>query len=772
MRIGKRFRQCMLICCFFGAVSSVALANQNPGIPSVDQIMASLEATDLPGAVKLLTTRLENLDPEASFPAYLDCVLLLESTYRAMGMRRLALDLMTRHLTLIQNRKSPRAKAIFFTTLADLYLAMGHPALAVPHAESARENAMLVNDPRLRATVLNNLGNVRAVAGDTVEAEALFDEALFHAEKIGAGGGGQLLPAIITNQLKLRAGKSAPGRADLEKLYVAIEGMAVSSQKADRFLSLAQILISALGTGVPPVPEPDGNVFRGMAYQALTAARQIAVRLRIPVTEAMAAAGMGRLYELDARFDEAIVLTKQAIQLSLRSDRTGKRYLWQWQLGRLLNKTGKTGEAVQAYEQAIEMLDPVKNSISSGFRGRKAHFDHQVRPVYLELAQLYLDRAVSARDDLLRRDWLMMARDTMETFKALVLQDFFQDECIAALENRQTIIDRPDPHTAVVYPILFPDVIQLLLFFSDTVHHIRIPIENTAFQKNVREFRRRLQNSAHTRYRFYAKKLYDRLIRPLENELEKRDIKTLVIVPDGVLHLIPFSALHNGRSHLVETYEIATVPGITLVGAAGAEPGRDKILLGGLSKGIEDFQDLPHVPQELETIRALAQGTILLDKAFTLEALERHLEKENYTMVHLATHGVFEPDARANYLKTHDGKITMEDLRQLMAITRFRDHPVSLLTLGSCQTALGDERAALGLGGVALKAGVRSSLATLWLVSDKAASMVTTGFYRQLLTRGVSKARALQSAQKQLIRDPLLNHPAFWAPFLLIGAWN
>ena len=91
--------------------------------------------------------------------------------------------------------------------------------------------------------------------------------------------------------------------------------------------------------------------------------------------------------------------------------------------------------------------------------------------------------------------------------------------------------------------------------------------------------------------------------------------------------------------------------------------------------------------------------------------------------------------------------------------------------LSACQTAAGDDRAALGLAGLALKAGARSALATLWFVSDEASGTLAVEFYRQLRAGAPSKARALQAAQRGMIADPLLGHPAYWAPFLLIGNW-
>jgi len=117
-----------------------------------------------------------------------------------------------------------------------------------------------------------------------------------------------------------------------------------------------------------------------------------------------------------------------------------------------------------------------------------------------------------------------------------------------------------------------------------------------------------------------------------------------------------------------------------------------------------------------------------------------------------------------------DDKLTINRLEKLMRLSEFRKEPVELLTLSACQTAVGDERAALGLAGIAIKAGARSALATLWFIDDTATSVLVSEFYRQLQIP-LSKARALQNAQKMVLSQRRFRHPAYWSAFLLIGNW-
>jgi CHAT domain-containing protein len=142
-----------------------------------------------------------------------------------------------------------------------------------------------------------------------------------------------------------------------------------------------------------------------------------------------------------------------------------------------------------------------------------------------------------------------------------------------------------------------------------------------------------------------------------------------------------------------------------------------------------------------------------------------------YSIVHIASHGTFESDFRDSFLLTFDGRLTMDDLERFIKFSEFRREPVELLTLSACQTAAGDDRATLGLAGVAIKAGARSALATLWLINDQAAELLITDVYRHLANRSMNKAQALQQAQLTLLKDNRYRHPGFWAAFLLIGNW-
>ncbi|NET53556.1 MAG: CHAT domain-containing protein, partial [Merismopedia sp. SIO2A8] len=177
---------------------------------------------------------------------------------------------------------------------------------------------------------------------------------------------------------------------------------------------------------------------------------------------------------------------------------------------------------------------------------------------------------------------------------------------------------------------------------------------------------------------------------------------------------------------------------------------------------------------------------------FTLENLKAQRRLQEFGIIHLATHAEFKPGTPHNsYIQLWNRKLHLDEFRQL----QLWDPPVELLVLSACRTALGNREAELGFAGSALMAGVDSTLATLWYVSDQGSLGLTTEFYFQL-SKAISKAEALRRAQLAMIRGGVriennrlynsgksislppewsdlgnqsLSHPYYWAAFTLIG---
>jgi len=243
------------------------------------------------------------------------------------------------------------------------------------------------------------------------------------------------------------------------------------------------------------------------------------------------------------------------------------------------------------------------------------------------------------------------------------------------------------------------------------------------------------------------------------------------LVP-GPSHNKNYQALHDGDKFLVQKYAIAVTPSLSLIDPKPLDRSQEpKIILAGLSESVQGFSALGAVRKELTAIQSLYGGEMLIDNQFTVENFENALRNTDASIVHIASHGSFTGDQGGNFLLTYDGKLSMDHLRQSIGITKFRENPVDLLVLSACQTAAGDDRAALGLAGVAIKAGARSAMGSLWLISDEGTAFLIEEFYKQLKNPAVSKAKALQQAQIRLIERGAFQHPFFWSPYLMINDW-
>ncbi|MGH7289659.1 MAG: CHAT domain-containing protein, partial [Myxococcota bacterium] len=223
--------------------------------------------------------------------------------------------------------------------------------------------------------------------------------------------------------------------------------------------------------------------------------------------------------------------------------------------------------------------------------------------------------------------------------------------------------------------------------------------------------------------------------------------------------------------YLIERIPLAITPGLTLTDPRRIDRANVELLTAGVSESVQGFPPLENVPGELAAVGKIFPGEKLLNGQFAIARFTNELETKPFGIVHIASHGEFAADASQSFLLAYDGKIAMGDLASLVGVTRFRAQPLELLTLSACETAAGDDRAALGLAGVAVRSGARSAVATLWSVNDEASAELLAEFYRQLGDPQVSRGQALQRAQVKVMSVYRWRHPGYWLPYLLISNW-
>jgi CHAT domain-containing protein len=193
-----------------------------------------------------------------------------------------------------------------------------------------------------------------------------------------------------------------------------------------------------------------------------------------------------------------------------------------------------------------------------------------------------------------------------------------------------------------------------------------------------------------------------------------------------------------------------------------------------VSQASQGFAPLPGVETELTEISQAVPSAQLLNQQFTSENFQKEISETTFPVIHLATHGQFSSNPEETFVLTWDSQVKVRDFEELLrSRARTRTNPIELLVLSACETAEGDNRAALGLAGMAVRSGARSTIATLWSVKDESTALLMTEFYQKLVqpTAKITKAEALRQAQTDLLNSPEYKHPFYWAPFILVGNW-
>ena len=758
----------LLLACFLW-VGSGALA-QGDEAPSPEQLLRDGNQAFERGAFELAaegwTNAAAGYERIGDRQAQSETLVRLAEAYQALGQHRLGLQALQAADQLIGEDAKSSQRALVLWGTGRLYLALGQPGDAQRHLREALQLARTREQPGLAAGILIDLGNAYGSESKHPEALAAYAESAQLAER--SGHTAVLARALINRAvIASRIGQDLGAKADLDQAMGYLQRLPASHDKSYDLITVG-LTYQTLRAHLP-------NAQADLSQRALAALQEAADSAEAngdPRAASYAWGHLGALYETDRRYQDALEMTQRAIFKAQQAAAPEALYRWHLQAGRLHHASGRMDEAIAAYRRAVFALQSIRPELVAAVaRSSGGSFRETYGAVYFGLVDLLLQRASTLTGSPEAESYLKEARDTVELFKIDEMRDYFRDDCVDAARSHITALETVSKTAAVIYPILLPDRTELLVSLPSGMRRVSVPVTAGPLTQEIRVFRKYLEKRTTQEYLPHAQRLYDWLIRPLEPELAGASIDTLVFVPDGPLRTIPMAALHDGKQFLISKYAVATTPGLTLTDPHPLSREKMVALSGGLSEAVQGFPPLPNVTEELEGIKRLYGGTLLLDKNFLVARVEQELKEQPFSVVHNASHGQFESDVQKSFVLAFDGKLTMDRLDQFVGLFRFRDEPLALLTLSACETAAGDDRAALGLAGVAIKAGARSALATLWFINDQASSGLVAEFYQQLHDTSVSKAVALQRAQLMLLRDPVFYHPAYWAPFLLLNNW-
>ncbi|KYC35391.1 hypothetical protein WA1_06080 [Scytonema hofmannii PCC 7110] len=530
------------------------------------------------------------------------------------------------------------------------------------------------------------------------------------------------------------------------------------------------------------------------AIALLEDAVKVADNIQDPRSLSFANGARGHFYECRQQYEPALEFTRKALwQADQKLKAKDSLYLWQWQAGRIFNKQNKKSEAVTAYQEAYSTLEEIRSDLLEADRDLQFDFRDVVEPLYRELAQLRLELAeLSSIEPENRKKQLRTALQTIDSLKLAELQNYFGNDCvIAAINNSKNVEELLQKDTVVLSSIIFDNRTAILLNLPNGSQQVEwINEKREDLEKEIQNFSQLLRDGDKTisddKIKQASQELYSKIFQKLEKKanLAAENIKTLVFIQDGFFRSIPMAALYDGKQYLIEKYAIATTPSLRLTTSQKLNRQQSRALILGVTTKVkvdeEDYPVLPKVKSEINNVQQLFPNSkVLVDSSFNRDNLGKELNKTAYPIIHIATHAQFGIIAEDTFLVAGDNdKLTIKELENTLRQVNGGLNSVELLTLTACQTAVGDDRATLGLAGVALQVGVKSALATLWSVNDESTFHLISAFYDNFRKSGVSKAEALRQAQLKLINAKKIDslndqydNPAYWAPFILSGNW-
>lgn len=653
-------------------------------------------------------------------------------------------------------------------------------------------NKHLQNQPEspIKVSSLRSLGNALQLSGDFEKSQEILEQAIKMAEKLQ-------LPEDMSNG-ELSLGNTLRAKGDFES---AIAHYQKAVDVAPNSLTKVQAQINQLSLLVEMKKTADAKALnaviqsqlaslpinRASIYARINFARhsrqisnlqdvariladsvQQAQSINDKRSQSYALGSLGEVYEQTQQWLEAQKLTQKALFIAQEIEASDIAYIWHWQLGRLFRKQGNVTEAIAAYDLAISTLQSLRSDLVAVNRDVQFNFRDSVEPIYRESVELLFQEGKPDLDKV---------RQRIEALQVAELDNFFREACL----NNQfvvldKVVDQDNPNTAIFYPVILENRLEVILKLPNKpLTHKTVIASRQEVEQALIQLRQDIVQPEKTKkVKQLSQKLYNWLIKASEADLKTSDVNTLIFIPDGLLRNIPMAVLYDGEKYLIEKYAIALSPGLQIF-TPTPSTANFTALIGGLSEipKNEIFAPLPNVETEIKQIQELGiKTTTLLNENFISAKLGKIINNQPYRIVHLATHGKFSSKATETFILAYDKRIYVGELDVLLKSRSAKlTEPVELLVLSACETATGDNRATLGLAGVAIKAGARSTLASLWNINDESTAFLINEFYRQLIRGKSTKAEALRQAQIKMLKDDIYSRPAQWSPYVIVGNW-
>jgi len=729
--------------------------------------------------------------------------------YNSLSQQQEALKYYNQALQITQEVKDRAGEAVILIHIGALYHSISQPQEALKYYNQALPVMREVKDRAGEATTLNNIGGVYDSIGQLQEALKYYNQALSIRREVKhrAGEAATLNNIGVTY---LRTGQSQ------EALKYYNQALPIIREVNDRAGEAATL--NNIGGVYDSIGEPQE------ALKYYNQALPISQKIDDPVGVATTLNNIGRVYHTISQPQEALKYYNQALPIMREiSNRAGEATTLS-NIGLVYQNTKQLTQAIDNWEKSVQITLEMRSGLQR--ENRQKFLEAESGPAKaltsLLIDQNQADRAfqwinIATTADLADYTRLIDAQVANPlTQKALdewnqknqqlqflrrQLEDNFSDNLVRQMRELEAEVYRKAeeirrdflevaelfettpkdiaqlkasiaPDTVVIQPVLLtnvhnvPNTIALFVLTKDSLSVKKITLDPEEFDKLLTEHREQISSELTSDYRETGGKLYDILIRPLEDQIQALSPKQLSIIATGKLRYIPFETLWDtkNRQFLIQKYPVnyltrlstRSIPNSTLQG-------------GVLALG----NPIPRAPQNLagteEEVRNIAQlfpgSSAYIGNAATLDQFKTQAPR--FPFLHLATHGCFQQGGcqqlgmEENTLLFADSQFNIRDAA-LLGLQNTR-----LLTLSACQTAMQANSNGEEISGVAYvfeRAGAQAVMASLWSVSDSATKDLMVEFY-QNINKGMSKNEALRQAKLSQID----RHPFYWSPFILIG---
>ncbi|WP_333147122.1 CHAT domain-containing tetratricopeptide repeat protein [Microcoleus sp. B13-B6] len=726
--------------------------------------------------------------------------------YYSISQPQEALKYFNQALPIRQEVADRAGESVTLNNIGAVYESISQPQEALKYYNQALPIKREVKDRTLESTTLNNIGLVYDSISQPQKALKYYNQALPIAREVGDR---TLESTTLNNIGAVYNNISQPQEA----LKYYNQALPITREVDNHFVEARTL--NNIGLVYNNISQPQ----EALKYynQALPIVRKVGDRANLAAT----LNNIGRIYDSISQPQEALKYYNQALLIAREvGDRANLAAILS-NIGFVYQDTNKPTDAIEIWEQSLTITLEIRSGLQRENRHKflEAKDGTAIALTSLLIDQNQADRAfqwvnIATTVDLADYTRLIDAKvANPQTQKAIdewnhknqqlqflrrQLQDKFSENLSRQMRDLETEVyrtaeeirqDFPEvaelfettpkdiaqlkasiaPDTVVIQPVLLtnvPNTVALFVLTKDSLSVKKIPIDPAEFDKLLTQYREQLQNTGDTNFIVTGSKLYDILIRPIEDQIKATSAKQLSIIATGKLRYIPFETLYDEQTDefLIQKYPVnyltristSSIPYSTLQG-------------GVLALG----NPIPRVPQNLagteEEVRNIAQlfpgSSAYIGNAATLDQFKTQAPR--FPFLHLATHGCFQQGGcqqlgmEENTLLFADSQFNIRDAA-LLGLQNTR-----LLTLSACQTAMQANSNGEEISGVAYvfeRAGAQAVMASLWSVDDSATKDLMVEFY-QNINRGMSKNEALRQAKLSQIA----RHPFYWSPFILIG---